>query len=271
MNFEYNPNESSEESKEKEMGSFGIDKEVEKSIIEKMDNGFDERAIAIAKENGVSEEILREIAKQDIFYNFEKRHHKDTIHLIDIYNIDKNLLNNEEFVKLGKERVVLKLSQGDIIAAREVLKDLNIDEKYLETEEAKESAKKGIKNILSLDKIDEVVNIKNIFNIDNAFMDEAIREEIEIRLKDNLIVGADVLQKRFDISKDFMKEAVEKEVLSRLSSGNSLEGIAHFITNMEMDASFLTNEKIKEAIGKRIKSMIGSHGQEKIPDIFKKV
>jgi hypothetical protein len=270
----FNPEEqlnNEEEKKEKEANVFEIDENTRKDIDDNLKKGFLERAKVVAEKGQVEKGTLQEIVKENVLFNFKDTNHKDILHILEYYGIEKDFLKNEKFIRLGKDRVNLKLIQGDVGGVYDVLNDLDIDEKYLETEEAKESAQKGIKNMLSLDKINEAIDIKNIFDINDVFMEKAVKEEIEIRLKDNLSVGAISLQKRFNISKDFMKEAVEKEVLSRLSSGNSLEGIAHFITNMEMDASFLINDKIKEAIGERIKNTVGSHGQENIPDIFKKV
>lgn len=276
MNFEYNPNEqldSKEEPVEREMGSFGIDKEIEENIIEKMNNGFDERVIAIAKENNVSDETLKEIAKQDILDNFETRNHKDTILKAKYYGIDQDLLKNENFIELGKDRVVLKLSQGDINSAYGVLKDLNIDEKFLDTKEAVRAAEAGIQAVLAVDNIDKAMDIKDTFNIDDAFMEGAVKTEIKIRLlkEKELTDKAIDLQERFNISQDFMKEAIKEEVLSRLSFGSSLNSIANFVNKLTVDVSFLNDEKIKEAIRARIDGLIEEKGQEKIPDIFKEL
>jgi len=266
--FEQGDFNNTEESIEKEMGKFGIDKGIEESIIKKMDNGFDERAIATAKENGISEETLKEIAKQDIFNNFEKRNHKDTLFKAKTYQLD--LLNNEQFIELGKERVVLKLSQGDIAGSYEALKDLNIDESFLDTKEAKKGVEDGIQAVLSVDDTDKAIKIQKAFNIDNEFMTDAVKSEIKMRFTDSLVSGAISLQKKFNIPQNFIEETIKEEILSRLSFGNSFVNIASFIEKLEMDISFLNDKKVKDSIKTRINSLGENKGQEVIPDILKK-
>ena len=273
MSFEqmgFNPEEQFNDEKAKE-ANFKIDQNIKEDIENNLNKGFLERAMAVAEKGQINKEVLQEIVKNIVLRDFKDRNHKDMLYVLDYYGIGDNFLKNESFVKLGKDRVNLKLTKGDVIGADEVLKDLNIDKQYLKTEEAKEAAKKGIKSKLSLDHIDEAINIKKTFDIDDAFMKEVAKEEIRMRFKENLIVGATSLQKKFDISDEFIREMTKEEVLSRLSSGNSLNGIAHFINEMKMDASFLADKKIKEAIRDRIRNMMGGHGQEKIPDIFKEI
>jgi hypothetical protein len=279
MSFEqmgFNPEEQlnkeekeGEKEEKKEGADLEIDEDIKRGIEDNLNKGFLDSANIVAKKGQVNKKAMEKIVEENVLDNFNNRNHKDVLHILKYYNIGDDFLKNKTFIELGKNRVEMKISQGDIDGAYEVLKDLDIDEKFLETEEALEAAKIGIRNILPTDDINKALKVQGFFNIDDAFMREAAEEEIKVRLNDNLAVGAISLQKKFDVSEEFMKEAITEEVLSRLSSGNGLEGIALFISKMEIDKGFLRDEKVKAAIEERTKKMMGGHGQEKIPDIFK--
>ncbi|MFZ2390477.1 MAG: hypothetical protein WAW15_01495 [Minisyncoccales bacterium] len=245
-----------------------------KEVIKaKLSGGYLESVEKIAEENNINEGIVKELVREDILDNFAKRHHKDTLNTLEHFKIGKDFLNNKELVKLGKERVELKLSQGNIEGANEVLEDLNIDKEFLKGEEAKKAAETGIKNILASDKTDKAIEVQKMFNIDDSFMNSAVKDEIKVRLKDNLVVGAVSLQEKFNIPQEFINDAVKEEVLARFSAGSSLGSIASFIEKLNMDIAFLGDPRIKEATKIRIKEMTESEirGQEKIPEIFKEV
>lgn len=243
------------------------------AIKAKLSGGYLESVEKIAEENNIDEETVRQLVEKDVIDNFERRHHMDTLNTLKHFEIGEDFLNNKEFVELGKKRVELKLSQGNIEGADEVLEDLKIDKKFLESEEAKKAAETGIKNILAADKTDKAIEVQKMFNIDDSFMKSAAKDEIKVRLKDNLVTGAVSLQNKFDIPQEFINDAVKEEVLSRFAAGVSLGSIASFIEKLNMDVSFLSDPKIKEATKARIKEMTESEirGQEKIPEIFKEV
>jgi hypothetical protein len=261
MNFEQPPSEEQEKIDPKEV------------IKAKLSGGYLESVEKIAEENNINEGVVKELVREDILDNFAKRHHKDTLNTLEHFKVGADFLNNKEFVELGKERVELKLSQGNIEAANEVLEDLNIDKKFLESEEAKKAAETGIKNILAADKTDKAIEVQKMFNIDDSFMDNAVKDEIKVRLKDNLVVGAISLQDKFNIPPEFINDAVKEEVLSRFAAGSSLGSIASFVEKLSMDVAFLSDPKIKEAVKARVREMAESEirGQEKIPEIFKEI
>ncbi|MFA5730252.1 MAG: hypothetical protein WC938_03495 [Candidatus Paceibacterota bacterium] len=240
-------------------------------IADKLNKGFLESAEIIAEESGVSKEDLQSLVKKRILDDFPN--HKDVLHIVDYFKIGEEFLKTKEFVELGKKRVERKLSQGNIAGANEVLEGLKIDKEFLKSEEAKKAAESGIKNILAGDKTDKAIEVQKMFNIDDSFMNSAVEDEIKVRLKDNLVVGAVSLQEKFNIPQEFINDAVKEEVLSRFSAGSSLSNIASFIEKLNMDVSFLSDPKIKEATKIRIKEMTESEirGQEKIPEIFKEV
>ncbi|MFZ3057464.1 MAG: hypothetical protein WA092_00195 [Minisyncoccales bacterium] len=243
------------------------------AIKDKLSGGYLESVEKIAEENNINEGVVKELVREGVLDDFGKRHHKDTLDILERFKIGKDFLKNKDFVRLGKERVELKLSQGNIDAANEVLEDLNIDKEFLKGEEAKKAAETGIKNILAGDKTDKAIEVQKMFNIDDSFMNGAVEDEIKVRLKDNLVVGAVSLQKKFNIPQEFINDAVKEEVLARFSAGSSLGSIASFIEKLNMDIAFLGDPKIKEATKIRIKEMTESEirGQEKIPEIFKEV
>jgi hypothetical protein len=243
-----------------------------KEIITKLDKGFLDSAEDVAKEKNIDKGTLELLVKENVLDNFAKRNHKDTLNALEHFNLVKDFLNNKEFVKLGKERVELKLSQGNIEGANEVLDDLHIDKEFLKGEEAKKAAESGIKNILAGDKTDKAIEVQKMFNIDDSVMEGAVKNEIKVRLKDNLVVGAVSLQEKFGIPSEFINDAVKEEVLTRLSSGNSLNSIASLVEKLNMDVTFLNDPKIKEAVKARIDEMMEmeSSGREKIPEIFNK-
>jgi hypothetical protein len=203
---------------------------------------------------------------------FGERNHKDTLNILEHFNLKEKFLNNKEFIKLGKERVELKLSQGNIDKANEVLEDLGIDKEFLKSEEAKKAAETGIKNILASDKTDEAIEAQKMFNIDDSFMKSAVKDEIKVRLRDDLVTGAVSLQKKFGITPEFINDTVKEEVLTRLSSGKSLNNIANLVSKLDGDVTFLNDPKIKEAVKARIDEMMEmeASGREKIPEIFNK-
>jgi len=252
-----------------EIGEFGIDKAIEDKIVNAMAGGYDDMAERIIKENNVSEEVKREIAEKDILSNFGKRNHKDTLRKISFYGINEAILNDNSFVELGKERVNLKLSQGDIRGAYEALSDLKIDEKYLDGEEAIKSVEAGIQNVLSVDDVSKALEIKKAFNISPEVMEGIVKAEIKVRLLNDLVNGAVSLQEKFNISSGAMNEIIKDEILSRLSFGSSLNNIANFVNRLEMDVSFLNDSKIKEALKARIGVLMEEKTREEVPVIFK--
>jgi hypothetical protein len=258
-------------SAEKEIGGFGIDKEVEEEIMKAMEGGYDDSAARIARKNNVSEEVARELAKQDILNNFGKRNHRDALDKISFYKIENDFMNSEAFVELAKERVKLKLSQGDVRSAQNVLSDLNIDGKFLESEGAVKAAESGIQSVLSVDDVNKAIEIQKAFNIDDGFMEAAAKAEIKMRLLKELINGAISLQEKFNISQDFMDEAIKEEIIARLSFGSSLNNIANFVSKAEINVSSLDDERIKKALKARIDSLEEAKSQEPIPTIFKEL
>jgi len=268
MSFEQPP--------EEQFNKDGVEQEnydPKKEIITKLDKGFLDSAEDIAKKNNIDRGVLELLVKENVLYGFGARHHNDTLDILKRFGIGEDFLKNKDFVRLGKERVELKLSQGDTDAANKVLEGLNIDKEFLKSEEAKKAAESGIKNILAGDKTDKAIEVQKMFNIDDSFMKNAVKDEIRVRLKDNLVVGAISLQEKFNIPQELINDAVKEEVLSRFAAGSSLGNIASFIEKLNMDVSFLSDPKIKEATKIRIKEMTESEirGQEKIPEIFKEV
>lgn len=237
-----------------------------KEIEDYLQKGFLGMAKGVAEKNNISEESFKELVREDIFANFTERNHKDTLNTMKSFFSDeeiKGFLNDEKFINLGKDRVGLKLSRGDIDGANEVLNDLNIDEKFLETEEAKKAAETGIRNILALDEIDKAREVQKMFNIDKSFMDSAVKDEIKIRLKNDLGNGAVSLQKTFDISPEFIKEAVKEEILSRLSTGKSFVNIKKLIDDLNIDiSSLLKDEEVEKLVGSQIDSIVKDKEKE---------
>ncbi len=276
------PFEPMEPNPEEQLNNEGIEQEKQAENIEneydpekdfenKLGGGFLDNATRIAEENNISEEKVKEMVENHILDNFIKINHKDILYMLDHFNIGEDFLNDERFIELAKDRVVLKLSQGEINNAYEVLEELNVNKEFLESEQAKKAAETGIQSILSLDNIDKAVEVQKTFNIDDAFMSGAVKAEIKMRLVKDLINGATSLQKKFNIPEDFMKEAIKEEVLARLSFGDSLSSIANLISKIEIDASFLNDSKVKEALKNRIDESIENNVQEKIPDVFQKI
>jgi hypothetical protein len=240
----------------------------EVAIEEMLKKGFLESASETAKDGGVSEEKMKEIVMKYVLDNFKDKNHKDILHILQYFNVGEDFLNDETFVELAKDRVVMKLAQGDISVAYEVLKDLNIDEEFLGTAEAVKGAENGIQAVLANDEIGKALEIQKTFNIDNDFMEGAAKAEIKMRLIKELVNSAFSLQEKFNIPQSFMEEAVKDEVLSRLSSGNSLTNIANFIDRLKMDVSFLSDKKVKEALKARI-NLPENNGQELVPSTLK--
>lgn len=256
-------NEGTEQKKQAENleNEYGFEEDFE----EKLRNGFLDNATKIAEKNNISEDKVREIVESYVLDNFTKINHKDILYMLDHFKIGEDFLNDERFIELAKDRVALKLSQGEIDNAYEALGDLNINKEFLESEQAKKAVEIGIQSILSLDNIDKAIETQKTFNIDDSFMDSAVKAEIKMRFVKDLVNGATSLQKKFNIPDDFMKETVKDEILARLSFGDSLSNIANFISKLEMDVSFLSDQKVKEAFKTRINDLVNNPYQEKIP------
>lgn len=267
MNFEQPP--------EEQFNKNGAEQEnydPKEEIIAKLDKGFLDSAEDIAEKNNIDKGTLEMLVRENILDKFAETNHKDILHTLERFKIGEDFLNNKDFIRLGKERVELKLSQGNIDGANEVLDDLKIDKNFLDSEEAKKAAETGIQSILSMDDIKKAEEVQKMFNIDDSFMNSAVKNEIKIRLKNDLVGGAVSLQEKFSIPQEFINETVKEEVLTRLSSGKSLNNVANLISKLDMDVTFLNDPKIKEAVKTRIDEMmeIESSGRERIPEIFNK-
>lgn len=269
-----NPEEQlNNEGGEQQKGTENLENEYnpEEDFEQKLKGGFLDGATKIAKDNNISEEKVKEMVENHVLNNFTKINHKDILYMLNHFEIGEDFLNDERFVELAKDRVALKLSQGEINNAYEALGDLNINKEFLESEQAKKAAETGIQSILSLDNVDNAIEVQETFNLDDDFMSGAVKAEIKMRFVKDLVNGAISLQKKFNIPEDFMKETVKEEILARLSFGDSLSSIANLIGKLEMDVSFLSDQKVKEALKDRIKDLVNNPNQEKIPAIFQEL
>lgn len=267
MNFEQPP--------EEQLNKEGAEQEnydPKEEIITKLDKGFLDSAEDIAEKNNIDKETLKMLVRENILYKFGEINHKDILHILEHFEIGEDFFKNKDFIELGKKRVELKLSQGDIDSTYEVLDDLKIDRNFLESEEAKKAAETGIQSVLSKDNIKKAEEIQKIFNIDDSFMASAVKNEIKIRLKNDLVGGAVSLQEKFNIPQEFIDDTIKEEVLTRLLSGKSLNNVANLVSKLDMNVAFLNDPKIKEAVKTRIDEMMEmeASGREKIPEIFNK-